>query len=145
MNFTFSTASPSLSLRTDMRAYSLLDLTILFFSLVPITRAGTRILTADNGRGWSQLAIREDTWVTISFTSFESFFNPWKDYSFTTMVENKSIPYITLPKFHYQVYWDYNSPEYNKILGYQVLLHLTNLNSFFTFLTKFRWYRKRRF
>ena len=54
------------------------------------------------------------------------------------MVENKSIPYITLPKFHYQVYWDYNSPEYNKILGYQVLLHLTNLNSFFTFLTKFR-------
>jgi hypothetical protein len=60
-----------------MRAYSLLDLTIVFLSLVPMTRAGTKTLMADIGRGVSILAIRDATWVTKSFISLESFFNPW--------------------------------------------------------------------
>ena len=78
--FTWSVWSPFLSLRSATSASSLLVLTRVFFSLVPLTSTGTMILCTDKSSGvLTDLARKLTIWAVSAFISFDSCFIHWKE------------------------------------------------------------------
>jgi len=76
VKFTLYKESSSLSLRSVIKAYSLLAFTAEFFSLLPLTSTGSHILAILSSRGPS-LATSSITWLVNCFTSLESLFIPY--------------------------------------------------------------------